>query len=79
MGAGTFLLSGLVSAAACLCLVACSGRCMDGVEQVVSMQHRVHPLAQPRVLCAGSAQRWQGLQRRAARLQELHRRALPAQ
>lgn len=39
MGAGTFLLSGVVSPAVCLCLVACSGRRVDRVEQVVGMQH----------------------------------------
>lgn len=68
-----------VSPAWCLCLVARSGWRVDGMEQVVGLQHRVHPLAQPRVRCPGPPQRRQGLQRRAARLQKLHRRALPAQ
>lgn len=62
-----------------LSLVALSGRRLDGVEQVVSMQHRVHPLAQSRVRRPGPPQWRQGLQRRAARLQKLHRRALPAE
>lgn len=62
-----------------LCLVARSGRRVDGVEQVVGVQHRVHPLAQPRVCRPGPPQRRQGLQRCAARLQKLHRWALPAE
>lgn len=55
---------------------ACSGRRLVGVEQVVGVRGRMHPLAQPRVLGASATQRRPGLSWSRVGHPQLHLRAL---